>query len=130
MSDVILLIFSSSRLMHYLLFFFSSRRRHTRSKRDWSSDVCSSDLCYSHSNRWDGNRGGNHTHWKRITSSDVPTTEEQHRLIERSPIPNATIAPNKKAEGPCISGEGDREGIEKRCNMNASEIDKQQANYH
>src|SRR5699024_11911896 len=28
----------------HLLFFFSSRRRHTRSKRDWSSDVCSSDL--------------------------------------------------------------------------------------
>src|SRR5699024_7048987 len=25
-------------------FFVSSRRRHTRSKRDWSSDVCSSDL--------------------------------------------------------------------------------------
>src|SRR5699024_10195439 len=29
---------------HYVSFFFSSRRRHTRSKRDWSSDVCSSDL--------------------------------------------------------------------------------------
>src|SRR6266536_5193875 len=28
-----------------LFFFFSSRRRHTRSTRDWSSDVCSSDLC-------------------------------------------------------------------------------------
>src|SRR5207245_7775353 len=27
-----------------LLFFFSSRRRHTRCYRDWSSDVCSSDL--------------------------------------------------------------------------------------
>src|SRR5438105_8649609 len=27
-----------------LFFFFSSRRRHTRSTRDWSSDVCSSDL--------------------------------------------------------------------------------------
>src|SRR5207247_4665180 len=26
-------------------FFFSSRRRHTSSTRDWSSDVCSSDLC-------------------------------------------------------------------------------------
>src|SRR6266852_8669875 len=26
-------------------FFFSSRRRHTRCYRDWSSDVCSSDLC-------------------------------------------------------------------------------------
>src|SRR5205809_3088994 len=26
------------------VFFFSSRRRHTRCSRDWSSDVCSSDL--------------------------------------------------------------------------------------
>src|SRR5215217_9611987 len=43
-----------------LFFFFSSRRRHTRYWRDWSSDVCSSDLaagghgralyvCYEHS---------------------------------------------------------------------------------
>src|SRR2546421_1664794 len=31
-------------LLLYLFFFFSSRRRHTRSDRDWSSDVCSSDL--------------------------------------------------------------------------------------
>src|SRR5699024_11633992 len=29
---------------YMVLVFFSSRRRHTRSKRDWSSDVCSSDL--------------------------------------------------------------------------------------
>src|SRR6266496_5377465 len=28
----------------YFFFFFSSRRRHTRSLRDWSSNVCSSDL--------------------------------------------------------------------------------------
>src|SRR5256884_4789181 len=27
-----------------VIFFFSSRRRHTRCSRDWSSDVCSSDL--------------------------------------------------------------------------------------
>src|SRR5438270_6247262 len=27
------------------MFFFSSRRRHTRFDCDWSSDVCSSDLC-------------------------------------------------------------------------------------
>src|SRR5699024_11233690 len=33
----------------FLYFFFcSSRRRHTRSKRDWSSDVCSSDLRSAH----------------------------------------------------------------------------------
>src|SRR5258707_11498650 len=28
----------------WIFFFFSSRRRHTRYWRDWSSDVCSSDL--------------------------------------------------------------------------------------
>src|SRR2546421_5267307 len=31
-------------LLCLFFFFFSSRRRHTRSDRDWSSDVCSSDL--------------------------------------------------------------------------------------
>src|SRR5690349_24250890 len=31
-------------VIDYLFFVFSSRRRHTRSLRDWSSDVCSSDL--------------------------------------------------------------------------------------
>src|SRR3989440_7337504 len=34
------------------VFFFSSRRRHTRSDRDWSSDVCSSDLCAAWSELW------------------------------------------------------------------------------
>src|SRR5438105_8407216 len=33
-------------LFFFFFFFFSSRRRHTRSTRDWSSDVCSSDLDY------------------------------------------------------------------------------------
>src|SRR2546429_2879792 len=32
----------------YVIFFFSSRRRHTRCSRDWSSDVCSSDLMWTH----------------------------------------------------------------------------------
>src|SRR5215469_18086745 len=31
-------------MRQFVFFFFSSRRRHTRSLRDWSSDVCSSDL--------------------------------------------------------------------------------------
>src|SRR5437870_5932548 len=30
--------------LFWFFFFFSSRRRHTRWPRDWSSDVCSSDL--------------------------------------------------------------------------------------
>src|SRR5690606_39822025 len=33
------------------VFFFSSRRRHTRFSRDWSSDVCSSDLKPSESKK-------------------------------------------------------------------------------
>src|SRR5207302_6481972 len=32
----------------FFFFFFSSRRRHTRFSRDWSSDVCSSDLLDVH----------------------------------------------------------------------------------
>src|SRR3989449_363189 len=32
--------------MFGFFFFFSSRRRHTRCSRDWSSDVCSSDLVF------------------------------------------------------------------------------------
>ena len=35
---------SLDRCMKVWMFFFSSRRRHTRLRRDWSSDVCSSDL--------------------------------------------------------------------------------------
>src|SRR2546429_4815034 len=33
-----------AQMVNYSFFFFSSRRRHTRCSRDWSSDVCSSDL--------------------------------------------------------------------------------------
>src|SRR5438105_5938273 len=43
-------------LLGVLFFFFSSRRRHTRSTRDWSSDVCSSDLL----------SGTGVRHWRRL----------------------------------------------------------------
>src|SRR5690606_40840050 len=36
-----------ARILANHLFFFSSRRRHTRFSRDWSSDVCSSDLYFA-----------------------------------------------------------------------------------
>src|SRR5690606_40795117 len=47
-SATVAVCLSSTRLDvgHLLFFFFSSRRRHTRFSRDWSSDVCSSDLLY------------------------------------------------------------------------------------
>src|SRR2546429_404620 len=38
-------------LNYLFFFFFSSRRRHTRCSRDWSSDVCSSDLHECDSNK-------------------------------------------------------------------------------
>src|SRR5699024_602405 len=46
---IVFIILAASFLFYFvsffsIFFFFSSRRRHTRSKRDWSSDVCSSDL--------------------------------------------------------------------------------------
>src|SRR5690554_7915474 len=53
--------------MSYVFFFFSSRRRHTRCGRDWSSDVCSSDLVVPGAAETDGDverhlqvRGGRH----------------------------------------------------------------------
>src|SRR2546429_9663951 len=42
-------------------FFFSSRRRHTRCSRDWSSDVCSSDLA-------PGDRSPTESSWSRLLS--------------------------------------------------------------
>src|SRR2546429_1362914 len=40
-----------------IIFFFSSRRRHTRCSRDWSSDVCSSDLSPNSGRRIHGLHG-------------------------------------------------------------------------
>src|SRR6267378_1097785 len=43
-TSVTIVSISKTSFLHFqLFFFFSSRRRHTRSLRDWSSDVCSSD---------------------------------------------------------------------------------------
>src|SRR5687768_18014794 len=39
--------YQSYMIIIFFYFFFSSRRRHTRCSRDWSSDVCSSDLVAS-----------------------------------------------------------------------------------
>src|SRR5256884_8005156 len=46
MSSFHLCVQAVSSMYSNFFFFFSSRRRHTRCSRDWSSDVCSSDLFY------------------------------------------------------------------------------------
>src|SRR5256885_9662132 len=43
-------------LTTFSFFFFSSRRRHTRLQGDWSSDVCSSDLCLEQLSAGSGDR--------------------------------------------------------------------------
>src|SRR5690349_12249450 len=53
-------------------FFFSSRRRHTSSLRDWSSDVCSSDLLW------------NAQYWSR-------------RRVGRSPSPRRSSSVHRRA---------------------------------
>src|SRR5699024_12056801 len=55
-----------------VFFFFSSRRRHTRSKRDWSSDVCSSDLAR-------GDRCGAHAHDRRGAEDLRPRVRDDGR---------------------------------------------------
>src|SRR5690606_2359228 len=45
-------------------FFFSSRRRHTRFSRDWSSDVCSSDLAPGQLEYVGSGRGGSRVDWE------------------------------------------------------------------
>src|SRR5699024_11631143 len=49
-------------ITYHSYLFFSSRRRHTRSKRDWSSDVCSSDLWTYMTQQHEHNHTHNHTH--------------------------------------------------------------------
>src|SRR5207247_4231037 len=61
------------------LFFFSSRRRHTRSTRDWSSDVCSSDLaglCARHRASRCA-RAGRHRHNGAAPGGGRPRSEER-----------------------------------------------------
>src|SRR6266511_4855790 len=62
-----------------LFCFFSSRRRHTRFSRDWSSDVCSSDLLDSLSGAGRGERG----EFAQRCDVGALVQDEQQRRIER-----------------------------------------------
>src|SRR3712207_6929219 len=70
-----------------LIFFFSSRRRHTRYWRDWSSDVCSSDLPAAVVG---GNRGGRRS---RGTPTSAP------RPLRGRPEHPASARPARSEEG-------------------------------
>src|SRR6266496_3052872 len=73
-------------LFEVYFFFFSSRRRHTRSLRDWSSDVCSSDL------------GARYWNWYGPTETNVCTAYAVDALPpeQTTPVPIGTACANSK----------------------------------
>src|SRR5690606_40275164 len=95
-------------------FFFSSRRRHTRFSRDWSSDVCSSDLTAEQ---------------RTDIADDMPATEavailfrQEHRYTERTATWNDAHLVDRIVLGhqapndgvPCLRSEERRVGKECR----------------
>src|SRR5690606_3807757 len=93
-----------------VLFFFSSRRRHTRFSRDWSSDVCSSDLLFGHLVLADRNvvlsvppraRGGGLLFPRGIDTprgESVPLLTGNHATDPIIPPLRATVAPVPRPE--------------------------------
>src|SRR6266536_5080216 len=77
------LFYINHRSLNVTPFFFSSRRRHTRSTRDWSSDVCSSDLGAGVAGRISAPgtevRSQTLSHGRR-TTSPVATRSEERRV--------------------------------------------------
>src|SRR5207247_8283870 len=70
---------TTSRYIFFFFFFFSSRRRHTRSTRDWSSDVCSSDLAAQHHSDVDQQRPSHaHHNQRRYRVGQRPARRERH----------------------------------------------------
>src|SRR6266403_4323425 len=82
-------------MSYIFFFFFSSRRRHTRSLRDWSSDVCSSDLTLEDADQseldaWTERMTAELRHLRELT--DVATDQQPHGLAEKLVIDRATAS--------------------------------------
>src|SRR5438067_8974612 len=76
-------------MMYNFLFFFSSRRRHTRSKRDWSSDVCSSDLEVQDAEETKQIIDRHNVTW--IVSYDADRVAENSAQILGNPVPQNAL---------------------------------------
>src|SRR6266403_4496270 len=73
------------------VFFFSSRRRHTRSLRDWSSDVCSSDLVTTRVVPLPRLRA---RHSKNRSLRPVLVRSENKKARDASPVPSSFLIPS------------------------------------
>src|SRR2546429_3023814 len=69
--------------------FFSSRRRHTRCSRDWSSDVCSSDLPAQQC-----------THPRRRCTVALAGVASSHQMPQRAPFLQGTVPSSRSSRNP------------------------------
>src|SRR6266496_3952999 len=87
----------------FSFFFFSSRRRHTRSLRDWSSDVCSSDL----RSRFGGAPRSAHAlgrePWRRGTDAEGALRRDERRVGLPRPRGQSLVA---REPGPAFARDG------------------------
>src|SRR3712207_8889095 len=67
--------------MFCVYFFFSSRRRHTRYWRDWSSDVCSSDLSENNTGRNEPSDLSAHSRTSTEVKKERETKEDGRYII-------------------------------------------------
>src|SRR5437870_13159060 len=90
----------------FLFFFFSSRRRHTRWPRDWSSDVCSSDLRRrpGHSNTFTTGRYSSAPAAALATTSVIPAEIGRASCRERVKVWVVGGAVRKKEEEKDVRG--------------------------
>src|SRR3712207_2135414 len=99
------------------VFFFSSRRRHTRYWRDWSSDVCSSDLVIM---KFENQRGKYMMHCHNLVHEDhdmmtqfsVGDDGGQHHPVHADPCKKLPAAPlfTRPPRGDDNSGKGSGSG--------------------
>src|SRR5690606_40461273 len=93
-------------------FFFSSRRRHTRFSRDWSSDVCSSDLTVNVKVTWPPKRCSAGAVLVRARSAGSPGIAVPSLVLELGPLEAETIS----TSGAALAGRSEerRVGKERR----------------
>src|SRR5699024_9670606 len=118
------------------LFFFSSRRRHTRSKRDWSSDVCSSDLVKSAQANLDSATAANSNAQANLTSAQGELNSatsaaqpQQSKVDQAQSNVNSATAANSTAQTNLTSAQqaaqsATPENIQKTQNDIASQEDQ------
>src|SRR5438128_10408634 len=79
----------------FFFFFFSSRRRHTRCYRDWSSDVCSSDLDMSQTEKeaidagtvwWDGDLFSGRPDFDKLLAVPEPRLSAEEQAFLDGPV--------------------------------------------